>query len=313
MIIKKSTFFLLICAIIFSFVKISHCTIYQNNDCLRCHNDPKLVMTGRKGNLETLHVDSLLFARTLHGVYLLCVDCHIDADTTAHPNTGYTDVNCLACHSNLTGYYPPNAKETLRRKNLKIPEQKMVGEKYLQSKHGQSLLNGDRDAPQCYDCHTQHYLKPKIDPKASIHPTNLPTTCSPCHEEGREAKGIMNKVASFKIKGHRKENLAENYTEFNCQGCHYGASAHGETAPEELTCPRCHLSQDQTKKIAFAPIHNNVLSEKQPIPKVTASFYWVLSPFVVAGILILIGIFLFKKYRIKDEVLLKIFPPSSEN
>ncbi len=286
---------------------------YQNKDCLRCHNDPKLVMTGRKGNLETLHVDSLMFARTLHGVYLLCTDCHIDADTAGHPNTGYPDVNCLACHSNLTGYYPLNAKETLQRKNLKIPDKKMVGEKYLQSRHGQALLNGDPNAPQCYDCHTQHYLKPKIDPKASIHPSNLPKICSPCHEEGRPTKGLINRIASFKIKGHRKENLAERYTESNCQGCHYGASAHGEDAPENLTCPRCHLSQDQARRIVFAPIHNNVLPEKQPVPSVTASFYWVLSPFFIAGMLTLLGIFLFKKYRIKDEVLLKIFPPPSEN
>lgn len=295
------------------FFSIALSAVFQNKDCLRCHDDPTLVMTGRKGNLETLHVDSLLFARTLHGVYLLCVDCHIEADTTAHPNTGYTDVNCLACHSNLTGYYPPNAKETLQRKNLKIPEQKMVGEKYLQSKHGLALLNGDPDAPQCYDCHTQHYLKPKIDPKASIHPKNLPATCSPCHEEGRKAEGFMNKVASFKIKGHRKENLAEQYTESNCQGCHCGAAAHGENATENLSCPRCHLSQNQAQKIVFAPIHQNVLPEKQPVPSVTASFYWVLSPFFMAGILISLGIFLFKKYRIKDEVLLKIFPPPSEN
>jgi len=310
---KKIAVLLLTSGIVFAFATFAFSTIFQNKDCLRCHDDPSLVMTGKKGNFVSLHVDSLLFARTLHGVYLLCVDCHIDADTSAHPNTGYTDVNCLACHSNLTGYYPPNAKETLQRKNLKIPDQKMVGEKYLQSKHGQALLNGDPDAPQCYDCHTQHYLKPKIDPKASIHPTNLPKTCYPCHEEGREARGIMNKVASFKIKGHRKENLAEEFSESNCQGCHYGATAHGEPAPEDLTCVRCHLSQEQSKKLVFAPIHHSVLPEKQPIPKVTASFYWMLSPFFIAGILLLIGIFLFKKYRIKDEVLLKIFPPPSEN
>lgn len=313
MILKKIAIVLLACGIVLLFFSIAFSTVFQNKDCLRCHDDPKLVMSGKKGNLESLHVDSLLFTRTLHGVYLLCVDCHIDADTTAHPNTGYTDVNCLACHSNLSGYYPPNAKETLEKKGRKIPEEKMLGEKFLQSKHGQALLNGDPDAPQCYDCHTQHYLKPKIDPKASIHPTNLAKTCFPCHEEGSEVGGFMNKVASFKIKGHRKENLAENYAESNCQGCHYAASAHGEDAPENLTCPRCHLSQNQVNKFVFAPIHNNVLSEKQSIPKVTASFYWILSPFVVAGILILIGIFLFKKYRIKDEVLLKIFPPPSEN
>jgi len=313
MIMRKIIVVLLTLGFMLFIIQPGFGTVYQNKDCLRCHDDPKLMMTGKKGNFESLHVDSLLFARTLHGVYLLCVDCHIDADTTAHPNTGYTDVNCLACHSNLTGYYPPNSKETLQRKKLKIPDKKIVGEKYLQSKHGQALLSSDPDAPQCYDCHTQHYLKPKIDSKASIHPKNLPGTCSPCHEEGRKVAGFMNKIGSFKITGHRKENLAEQYTESNCQGCHYGDSAHGEDAPEDLTCPRCHLAHDQAKRIVFAPIHQSVLPEKQPIPKVTASFYWILSPFVVAGILILLGIFIFKKYKIKDEVLLKIFPPPSEN
>lgn len=312
MVKKKIAIVLLIFILVFSSFKITHSAVYQNTDCLRCHDDPKLVMSGKKGKLESLTVDSLLFARTLHGVYLFCVDCHIDADTTSHPNTGYTDVNCLACHSNLTGYYPLNAKETLQKKGLKIPEKKMVGEKYLQSKHGQALLNGDPEAPLCYDCHTQHYVKPKVDPKSSIYPDKQAQVCLPCHEEGKKASGFMNKLASFRIKGHRKENLAEKYTESNCQGCHYGASAHGEDVPEELTCPRCHLPQ-QGKKIVFAPLHNNALVEKQPIPHVTASFYWIISPFVIAGIIILIGFFLFKKYRIKDDVLLKLFPPSSEN
>ncbi len=313
MLLKKIALATLTFGMVLFFFNIVYSIVYQNKDCLRCHNDPRLIMSGKKGNLESLHVDSLLFAQTLHGVYLLCVDCHSDADTMAHPNTGYKDVNCLACHSNLTGYYPLNSKQILERKRLKIPEKKMVGEKYLQSKHGLALLSGDPDAPQCYDCHTQHYLKPKTDPMATIHPSNLPKTCYPCHEEGRIASGIMSKVVSFKIEGHRKENLAEKYMESNCQGCHYGASAHGENAPDDLSCPWCHLPQDQAKKVVFAPIHYNVLSEKQPIPKVVKSFYWMLSPFIVAGVLIILGAFLFKKYPIKNEVLLKIFPPPSEN
>ncbi len=313
MVNKKITFFLLLFALTISLSKACYSTVFQNTDCLRCHDDPKLVMSGKKGNIESLHVDSLLFARTLHGVYLLCVDCHIDADTTAHPNTGYTNVNCLACHSNLSGYYPPNAKETLQKKKLKIPEKKMVGEKYLKSMHGQALLNDNPDAPQCYDCHTQHYVKPKIDPKASIHPTRLPKTCFPCHEEGRKVEGFMNKVVSFKIKGHRKENLAENYTESNCQSCHYGASAHGEDNPEDLTCPKCHFPGKQGKKVIFGPLHTSVVSEKQPIPHITAFMYWIVTPFVLLIGLVVGGIFLFKKYRIKEEVLLKLFPPTSQN
>jgi len=308
-------FIILFNIFIFSFLTFNttYGTTLQNKDCLRCHDDPKLVMSDRQGRLESLTVDSLLFARTLHGVYLLCVDCHINADTASHPNTGYTDVNCLACHSKLTGFYPPNSKETLQQKGLKIPEQKMVGEKYLQSKHGQALLNENIDAPQCYDCHTQHYVKPKVDPKSSIHSSKLAYVCFPCHEEGQEISGVMKKLVSFKIKGHRKENLSEKYTESNCQDCHYGASAHGEDAPEELTCPRCHITTQQEKKVLFAPLHSNVPSDKQPVPHITASMYWIIVPFVIIGGLVLIGFILFKKFRIKDEVLLKLFPPPSTN
>lgn len=313
MLTKKFVVLFLIFIFTIFFLKASFSTTFNNKDCLRCHNDPKLVMSDQRGRLESITVDSLLFARTLHGVHLLCVDCHIDADTTAHPNTGYTDVNCLACHSNLTGFYPPNSKETLQKKGLKIPDKKMVGEKYLQSSHGQALLNGDPDAPQCYDCHTQHYVKPKVDPKSSIHPLNLARVCMPCHEEGIEPAGFMNRLASFKIEGHRKENLAEKYVESNCQGCHYGDAAHGEDAPVDLTCPRCHISKQASKKVIFRPLHTNAPSDKQPIPHITASLYWILSPFAVGGALIFIGVILFKKYRIKDEVLLKLFPPPSEN
>ena len=126
MFLKKIAIASLTFGMVLFFFNIAYSIIYQNQDCLRCHNDPKLTMSGKKGNLESLQVDSSLFAQTLHGVYLLCVDCHCDADTTAHPNTGYKDVNCLACHSNLTGYYPPNSKQIIQRKGLKIPEKKMA-------------------------------------------------------------------------------------------------------------------------------------------------------------------------------------------
>ncbi|MBC8181483.1 hypothetical protein H8E88_10210 [candidate division KSB1 bacterium] len=312
---KKTSlvFFSLIIIILITSFKATCGEVFQNKDCLRCHNDLKqLMVSDRQGKLKSLVVDSLLFNMTLHGANFLCVDCHIDADTTSHPNTGYTDVNCMACHSNLTGLYPPNAKETLRKKELKIPEEKIVGEKYLNNKHGLALQKGDPEAPQCYDCHTQHYVRAKTDPTSSVYSLNLAQICLPCHKEAAGPYGFMNRLADFKIQGHRKENLAERYTESNCQGCHYGDSAHGEEAPADVTCHKCHLPDQKGKKVFFGPLHANIAAEKQPVPHLTASLYWILAPFVVLGLLIIIGFVLFKKYRIKEEVLVKLFPPPGE-
>lgn len=294
----------------FIFPNLCSGTNFQNQDCLKCHATPKLSMANRFGKLTALTIDTLGFKATLHGRYFQCTDCHIQADTTAHPNTGYPDVDCMACHSDLPDLYPPNAKETLRLKNIKIPPEKMVGEKYLRSKHGIALLlNRQPDAPRCYDCHTMHNVKPQTDPAASIHPNNLPETCLACHPEGDVPTGLINQLTAFKIKGHRKENLSENFSASNCQGCHLESASHQDTTDQTATCAECHRPAPKEAALFFTPFHDYPTGSQSPIERFIRIIYIIFIALVITAAFVMISIILFKKYQINDEVIAKLLPP----
>ncbi len=72
----------------------------------------------------------------------------------------------------------------------------MVGEKHLQGKHGQALMNGNPEAPLCYECHTHHYVKPKVDPKCSIYPDKLAQVCLPLNQKWDGATGVLHRAGS---------------------------------------------------------------------------------------------------------------------
>jgi len=57
--------------------------------------------------------------------------------------------------------------------------------------HGRAYKKGAPDAPACWDCHEAHEVLPKSDPKSSVYPTNLGTTCGQegCHKGSTEKFG----------------------------------------------------------------------------------------------------------------------------
>jgi predicted CXXCH cytochrome family protein len=53
---------------------------------------------------------------------------------------------------------------------------------YRDTFHGKAVELGLRAAASCADCHTPHANHGADDPRSSVHPTNLATTCGNCHE-----------------------------------------------------------------------------------------------------------------------------------
>jgi len=222
------------------------------DDCLACHQDANLTKTDASGKVRSLFVDKEAFLRSTHGSYA-CVDCHEGAQAKKHPAGGITDVQCAGCHEE-------------------------EAKKYAASKHGQ-LVNdsdpkaGNPNAPQCYDCHTMHAVRPAEDPVSTVNSANLHKTCGACHEEEAKAalaplvRGFvqgeeplealtLTTLASHiatRVQGHGKVSLGCEYSTKTCSNCHLDPIDHGSDAVKPAVCINCH---GQAKAgIIFGKIH----------------------------------------------------------
>ncbi len=215
-----------------------------NEECIKCHKEQHLTSGRLDGSPANLHIEYDEFKLTLHGKKLECVDCHEDAAAVRHCRSGFQKVNCLACHSKIKGLFPFGARERLKKKKIRIPKRKMVGGSYYESKHGKALLAGKKNAPNCYNCHTRHYVYGAKNIKSSVNRANLTATCGVCHKE-RQLKTMLERLATFRLEAHRKGDLSFDYDRGNCIDCHQGNAVHGKQV-NDAPCSRCH---DTTKKI----------------------------------------------------------------
>jgi len=196
-------------------------------DCLRCHGRKGI---RRSGDGAELFVDKGHLNGSAHRD-VACAQCHKGIAPSKHRPCEKVEapVDCGVCHSGQV-------------------------EQYLGSTHGQLALKNDPNAPRCTECHGDHGIKKKMDPKSATFPINVPALCSRCHREGRKAaaryKGKQHDIAKSYVesihgKGLLKSGLVVTAT---CTNCH---SAHGELPADDPkstvnprniaeTCSRCH-------------------------------------------------------------------------
>ena len=95
---------------------------------------------------------------------------------------------------------------------------------YVKSVHGKAVL-ADRstDAPACTDCHGEHNIFAKSDPRSAVFPTKVAEDCAGCHE-------AVEIVSDYGVEGDRVETYRRSFhgiaTRFgstvaaNCASCH---------------------------------------------------------------------------------------------
>jgi cytochrome b subunit of formate dehydrogenase len=124
--------------------------------CLDCHNDKTSFKTNAAGVAISLFVDRALYTKSVHPTNL-CRSCHADT-TPEHPDDEIPakPVSCVACHSNVVS-------------------------EYQTSIHGVSRQMGASAAPNCRDCHGNHYMLSAKNADSPVFKMNLPSTCARCH------------------------------------------------------------------------------------------------------------------------------------
>jgi cytochrome b subunit of formate dehydrogenase len=123
------------------------------------------------------------YGASSHGVALLergsassaaCVDCHKsheilppkDPGSAVHRTRVVDD--CAGCHADA---------RLIKREHLPAD----VVRSYQLSYHGRAAGVGSTAIAVCSSCHEHHAIFPSSDPRSSVHPGNLQSSCGKCH------------------------------------------------------------------------------------------------------------------------------------
>jgi formate dehydrogenase gamma subunit len=264
----------------------------RDSDCLDCHGDNTLTQTNANGRVISLFVDKARLAASVHRTNS-CVSCHTDA-TARHPddNIALKPVNCAICHprhtesynasvhglafkaghhdaatcqdchdshdiisgnSTLSLIYPARQAQTCGRCH---PTE---ANDWAASVHGKAVAGGNRDAPVCTDCHSEHKIESL---KSSLQISE--EVCGRCHASERlnTKYNLPNdRVKTFFESYHGLASQYGSTVAANCASCHGYHRILPSSDPNSTinrahlveTCGKCHPGA--TANFAFGRIH----------------------------------------------------------
>jgi len=217
------------------------------NSCLDCH----AALPAPYG------VTQEKFSQDIHAQKgLTCTSCHGGDSSSYDPNQamsknagwkGKIDHSqipqlCGSCHSNPD--YIRQYDPSLRTDQLA---------QYHTSVHGKRLAAGDTKVAVCTDCHSVHDIRPPGDPRSTVNPVNVATTCSRCHSDAVYMKAYKiptNQYALYITSEHYHDLVVGgDLSAPTCTTCHgnHGAVPPGVDKVQNV-CGTCHVFQDQLYK-----------------------------------------------------------------
>ncbi len=143
-------------------------TIVNKVDCTACHAEiGEQYITSIHGILKAQENPNAPTCKECHGTHLILGK---DDDTSPIFPTNIPTL-CAKCHRE-------GEKAAVRYKGT----EKNIIKHYTQSIHGKGLIkSGLVVTATCTDCHTAHHELPHDDPKSSVNPKNIASTCGSCH------------------------------------------------------------------------------------------------------------------------------------
>ncbi len=253
--------------------------------CLECHGDPSLTAQDEFGKEISVFVDPQKYKASIHGGND-CTTCHDSITEIPHPDS-LPKVSCAPCHSDQYDTYaasshgkalaarkagapdcatchgkhdilpksdpkskihPLNQIEICSECHLKPGFPGKDVDQYATSIHGRGVLrSGLLVSATCISCHTAHSVLPKSDPKSTVHPSNIPTTCGSCH------LGILE---VFEQSEHGKLWKRHSASGPGCVTCHGFHRIDDPVTTKfqlhiPLLCAKCHEKEAPTYQDSF--------------------------------------------------------------
>ncbi len=219
--------------------------------CLKCHLENKEV-------LKLVGVSPAFLQSIEYSVHLVAL---AKGDLKA--------ATCSDCHGNHDMLPPGNPASKVFRNN--IPNtcgqpgcHTNIKKRYFDGIHGQSLLDGNSNAPVCTDCHGDHQILAPNNPHSTVSSGNIVQVCSRCHASVKlsERYGLpAHAVGSYLDSYHGLATQGGMTTAANCASCHGAHDILPSSNPQssinkanlQKTCGKCHT--DASARFAATPVH----------------------------------------------------------
>jgi hypothetical protein len=194
------------------------------------------------------------FSQDIHAERgLTCASCHGGDPTSDDPDKsmsrkagwkGKIDRKqipqlCGSCHSDPA---------FMRQFNPGVRTDQLA--QYHTSVHGKRWAAGDTKVAVCTDCHSVHDLKAPSDPRSTVNPVNVATTCARCHADANYMKGYSiptDQFAKYSTSVHHDALAVRgDLSAPTCSTCHgnHGAAPPGVDKVQNV-CSTCHVFQAQ--------------------------------------------------------------------
>jgi len=312
--------------------------VMSNDDCLVCHADNTLAITNAAGRRISLFVDEFKFAESVHRTNS-CVSCHTDI-TSGHPddNQPVSVVDCTRCHQQQGESYGASVHGLARKTGHEdaarcadchgshdiqpptsptsplyfVTQAKTCGRCHAQeakdwaiSVHGKAIAGGDRDAPTCTDCHSEH----KIEALKDGSPLEISGVCSRCHNSvylDQKYNLPADRVKTYLQSYHGLAAQNGSTVVANCASCHGYHLILPSSDPNSsintnnlvATCGTCHPGAD--KMFVSGRIHSDLAANPEGHDLAGKINWWVRRIylaliFVVVGAMFVHNALLFHK------------------
>jgi len=168
---------------------------------------------------------------------LSCVSCHAGAPPYGAIERTKIAQLCARCHSDA-GY--------MKKYNPQVRVDQY--QQYLTSTHGRKMSTGEARVATCTDCHGTHGIRSVSDPRASVAPQHVATTCSRCHADRARMAAFGHEDSppdDWKASVHAAALLKRGDTSApTCTTCHgsHGAAPPGVTSVA-FVCSQCHVRE----------------------------------------------------------------------
>ncbi len=251
-----------------------------DSDCLDCHSDKTLTTTNSTGVAKSLFVDPAILSASVHKTNT-CISCHADL-TAKHPDDNISAhlVDCGRCHAPESASYgasvhglaaktgnagaaacadchgshdilPPTSPASplhfVRQAQTCGQCHPLEARDVAASVHGKAMATGERDAPTCTDCHSEH----KIEALKDGSPLAISDVCSRCHASvylDQKYNLPVDRVKTYLESYHGLAAQNGSTVVANCASCHGYHKILPSADPDSTintnhlvaTCGQCH-------------------------------------------------------------------------
>lgn len=210
----------------------------ESDNCLSCHMENDFLPEGF--TLDDVHIKAGLTCAGCHGGDPSSDD-EEEAMSEKNNFIGVPEIDeipkfCGKCHSDI---------DFMRKYRPQIQTDQEA--QYYTSLHGKQLLKGDDNVAQCSSCHTAHSIFRVKDPRSTVYPLNVPSTCNKCHGDSNLMNGYNIQSDQFEKYSQSVHGIAllENH-DIGAPACNDCHGNHGAMPPAiksiSHVCGTCHVN-----------------------------------------------------------------------